>query len=785
MNNILAQFGKKILESCPVGFKRFGKTTVVVVVCFLLMKVSLEAQTLTGKVLGVDSEPINNATIIIQTPDSVFVNATITDSLGYFSIILEDISSFRLVVNHLLYESFEEFFSDFESKTIKLTERQYTIADVVVTGERPFVRVIDGKLTYDIPHLLENRIVQTAYEVLLQLPGVREQGGGLVLAGASRVTVLINGQLLSMPQQTLLAALRMQPANIIQTVEVMYSAPPQYHVRGAAINIIITGGSADGLQGQINAAYEQRYYSNYNAGISFLFSRNNLTVEANYGYSYNRNRTGHDLFSNHYLHGIIHNIEQFNSGRSKNEIHNIRLNARYNFSNDNRLNFTYASRITSGMRHIERSIGNLSNSENIRSHGSPVQFHNLLLNHRTGFGLSVGTEYTYYRNHLIQNFRENIENFELNFSANSQQTINRFRFFADQSHTLESNWRINYGAQFIYAEDNSFQRYNFQFGSDISATNTENINYEHTANMYIGFEKSFGERFSLSSSITGEFYSIGSFREWTLFPRLQTTYVISPTQMLLLSFSSNKIYPSYWEFHGAVGYLNRYAEVHGNTGLKPYNEYSVQLNYILRNRYIITGFYTYQNRYAAQLPYQSQNRLALIYKTMNFDYRQRAGVNFTIPFRLSNILDSRLALLGFYENVKSSHFHDTYFNNENFVFYTRFDNTVNLSRRRNIRMEVVGAYITKNIQGPAILTNIWHVDLGFMWSFFHDMAELRLRGNDLFNSWSPNMSMRYSNQDLRMRIFPDSRNISLSFTFRFGGYQRSENNVDDSRFGIR
>jgi hypothetical protein len=98
-------------------------------------------------------------------------------------------------------------------------------------------------------------------------------------------------------------------------------------------------------------------------------------------------------------------------------------------------------------------------------------------------------------------------------------------------------------------------------------------------------------------------------------------------------------------------------------------------------------------------------------------------------------------------------------------------------------MDISGAYISKNIQGPAELTALWNLDAGLKWTFFHDMAELRLKGVDLLNSWTPDMRMKYSTQDLRMHILPDSRAVSLSFTFKFGGYDKTHREIDSSRFG--
>jgi len=113
---------------------------------------------------------------------------------------------------------------------------------------------------------------------------------------------------------------------------------------------------------------------------------------------------------------------------------------------------------------------------------------------------------------------------------------------------------------------------------------------EYTANAYMGFEKNFGQKLSLSASVTGEYYKLGDFIDRTLFPALEMTCFVSPSQIMQLSFS---VYPAYWEMHGAVSYLNGYSEIHGNPLLKPYRDYSTQLNYLLKSKYIITAFYNY------------------------------------------------------------------------------------------------------------------------------------------------------------------------------------------------
>ena len=45
-----------------------------------------------------------------------------------------------------------------------------------------------------MPHLLKDKMAVSAYEAILELPGVREQSGKIQLAGTNGVTVIINEQ---------------------------------------------------------------------------------------------------------------------------------------------------------------------------------------------------------------------------------------------------------------------------------------------------------------------------------------------------------------------------------------------------------------------------------------------------------------------------------------------------------------------------------------------------------------------------------------------------------------
>lgn len=758
----------------------------VIPLLFTLAIFTVQAQNIRGKIIDQENKPIEYATIILQTIDSVYVNTAYSDSLGQFAFT-EDVNNFRLLVQHLLYNSLALEYGTKEVGKIRMTNKGNELNEIVVKGERPIVRVIDGKMTYDMPMLLQNKMASNAYEAILELPGVHEQNDAIQLAGSNSVAVIINGRPTTMSSDQLVTLLKNMPKERIHSAEVMYSAPPQYHVRGAAINLVLASATSETprLQGQISGRYDQGYYASYQGSSTLLYSTPKTSTDLMYSFGYNRALNGDDIYSNHRYNDKLYDIIQRDRGNTRLPVHNIRLGHDWQMNDKNKLNLVYTTQIQQWGYSYTASKGTFSNSTNTKKTDAPVQMHNIALNYTSGFGLSTGADFTYYRNHTTQYYREQMEGKENAFDANAKQNIKKFSFYADQNHTLNKGWALNYGTKFGYASDRSIQKYHSLDGDDLSIMNSDNTTNEYTYNIYVGFSKAFSQKFSVRASLAGEYYKHKDIDFWSAFPTFEITYITNPINIFQLSVSSDKAYPSYWEMQDAISYLNGYAEIHGNSGLRPANIYSSQLNYIFKSKYIITMFASYIDNPFAQLPYQSPDRLALIYKTQNADYAAKVGLNLIIPFKVGSFFESRLTLNGAYDKTKSSHFYDISYKNDKFIFYSELNNTFNISP--NLKMQLSGSYISPCIQGPMVLSKLYKVDAGIKWIFNRGNAEFNLKVNDMFNSWYPDKLMvNYKTQDLTMRMIPDARRISLSFTYKFGGFKDvKRKEIDTSRFGSK
>lgn len=681
------------------------------------------AQKITGVITDRDNNPIEFATIVLQTTDSVFLNSAYTDSVGRFSIKTDTLPVI-ITIQHLMYETYQKKCNTKAIGSIQMNEKSQMLSEVSIIGEYPLVRVIDGKMTYNMSQLLTDKMATSIYDAILKLPGIHIQKGTFQLIGANNVTILINGKKTNMDENQLNNLLKNMPKERIREAEVMYSAPPQYHVRGAVINLVLDNAIYDTqqLQGQINTLYNQGYYKNFQGGVTILYNTPKTLTDFLYSFGYNQVRTGQEIISQHIFNDQVSDINQSDRGYSVKPIHTIRLGNDWLINDKDKITLAYTAEIQPWMRSFNSSNGTYSDSENKKNTDKPVQMHNIALNYTSGFGFSTGIDFTSYKNHTTQHYRERMEGKEDFFDARSKQDIRRLSFYADQSHSLGKGWTLNYGTKFSFASDKSSQIYHSSVSHNWSDYDSNSQLNEYTYDLYAGFSKRFANNLSLNASLTGEYYKHKKIDYRSLFPMMEITYTANPVSVFQLSVSSDKVYPSYWEMQNTTSYLNGYTEIQGNTDLRPAKNYSFQLNYIWKSKYIFTLFTNYTDDFFCQIPYQSSDRLMLIYKTLNFDYSAKLGFNMMIPFRISRIFESRFILNGYYDKMKSDHYHDLSFTKNNLAIYTNLDNTFAISSKPNIKAELSGSYISRNIQGPMTINAMYRIDTGIKWTFNRNKA---------------------------------------------------------------
>lgn len=743
------------------------------------------AQSISGKVTDVNAQAIDGATVVLQTADSTFIDAVITDSTGMF-LFHQQPTGYRLIFQHILYETSQLEGKNKDAGTVVLKTKNYALGEVVIKGERPIVKVEGGKLSYDLSQLTENKLVNNAYESLQQLPGVQEINGSLSLAGAHGLSIILNGKPTTMSYEQIADLLRNTPASRVKKAEVMYSTPPQYHVRGAAINLILKGyhDGEGGLQGEINAGYTNRYKNSGQGGVSLLYNTSKWNIDFLYNARYGNSRQTTEVYSRHTLKDKVHEITQMSTLDGRSLTHNVRIGGEYKFNEESNISLSYTGAFNPNIKNTARSAGSFAISDNIKKGDN--RMHNLALDYLASNGTKAGANYTSYKSGDGQYFtNKDAENRLSKFQTTSGQRIDRWKVYLDRSHSLPKDWALNYGTSFAYTNDHNTQFYHATEDNDMSALNTDSRYDEFTYDVYAGFSKSIGERLSFSASVTGEYYKMASYHNWSFYPSAELTYMAGSAHILQLSFSSDKTYPGYWDLSESTGYISGYEEVQGNPMLKPSTDYSVNLNYILKNKYIFSLSYDYEPDLFQQLAYQSTERLSMIYKTLNWDFQQSFAATTILPFKIGSRLDSRATLQAEYRQAKCDDFFDISFDHSKWIGLAMLENNIILSGKPDIRMELTGLYMSPSIQGSFTLSSIWAINTGIRWNFANQKASLQLKANDLFNSMEGDVDITLRNKGQYMDMHSNnySRNITLSFTYKFGGYkEKKHKQVDTSRF---
>ena len=739
------------------------------------------AQTITGKVTDPSNQPIDGATVVLQTLDSVFVEATITNTDGTF-LLNHQPTRYRLLFQHLLYEALEKEGSGRDAGTFVLQPKDYALQEVVVKGERPLVTVEGSRLSYDMPQLISQRLVTNAYEALKQLPGVIEQNDVLTLAGAGGVSLLLNGRPSSMTYEQLITLLKGMPASRVEKAEVMYSAPPQYHVRGAAINLVLKGykPGEGGLQGEIHGEYKQQKEADGNGGITLAYTSPKVDLDFIYNLQSSYTRGYIDFLAHHTVKGQVYDVNQVTEHTGRSLAHTLRAGGTYKFDADNSLELSYTTQFSPNSQHHSHSSGSISESFNdSRTHH---QMHNAALNYTSGFGFRAGADFTNFTSTDTQNFFDRSpEEVETRFISRSDQHIDRWKIYADQSHSLPHDWTLNYGTSFSYVHNRNIQDYDLP---EMQGQNLYNRIREYTYNVYAGFDKPFNSQWTLSASAALEYYQMQNYRKWAVYPTLQLNYMPSASHILQLSFSSDKTYPDYWTLSGATSYLNGYNESVGNPFLRPYTEYDADLTYILKSKYIFQVSYSYTPDYFMQTVYLDSDRLKAIYNWQNWDYSQELAFTAILPFKVGNWWDSRLTLQASLKHDKASAYYDAPFNQQQWVGVGHWTHTFQLCRQPNLKMEVTAFGQTQSIQGSYYIQPVAFVDAALRYTFAKDRAMLQLKGRDIFNTMNPKTRVRNGAQYLDMNTKSYLQSVTLSFSYRFGGYKKKEvKEVDTSRFG--
>ena len=672
-----------------------------------------------------------------------------------------------------------------QTDSLTMETMLHNLPEVMVKGSRPIVKAERGMLSYNMPLLLKQLPADNAYEALTRIPGVSDATGSISFSG-NEVTLIINGQATTLTQEQLTERLKAMPAAQLAKAEVMLSAPARYHVRGMAINIVTKDyAGTNQLSGQIIGGLVQTKYAKGFGDLYLSLQRGKFGLDAQYKYVNGNSYGESSRIANHPLGNNRIHYNDETGQKSFGITHDYRLGMNYTFSKNNRLDVAYTGqwdKTNSNSRTTGSSISGMHRD-------SHEYLHNVDVNYALPFGLTLSGSYTYYCTPQQQaldgtmHTDESMPETERNLTSGSEQTINKWMFTADQTHSLAHGWGLSYGVKGQFTSNKSYQTTIDKDGSVLpDGTSSVDLN-ERIWNIYAGFSKQINKAISLEASVAAEQYHSPIWDKWRIYPTLNALWNVNDNHLLNLSFSSNSEFPSYWSTMSNVFYSSTYSEIHGNPDLKPFAYYNVNLMWQIKRRYTLMAFASLKPDYFVQLPYQTTERMAVIMKETNFDYSNSYGLQASVIFNAGKWLNGNVFAVGTYKHDKSSNFFDLPFNRKKLSVILGGTASVKLCNSQDLRLILNPFYQTKAIQGVYDISPIFRMNAKLQWSSHDGKWGLCLNGNNIFNNLYDTRSVQ-GNQDYRMKVNYNWASVTFAVIYKFGGYkEKTVKEVDTSRMG--
>lgn len=765
------------------------KLIIIFLLCFLKEGFT---QDITGSILDKAGEPVISATVVLQTNDSLFISATTSDSKGFFKLPFNG-DEFILNIQHLLYNTKIIRSEKRNLGKILLDEKQNLLSEITITAKVPHVEIEEnGALKYNMQILTQNRPLQNALELLNEVSSVEKNGNSYNIIGTGGTTILINGRKNNMTNSQVYQMLSSMPANQVENIEVFYSTPPSYGIRGASINFVLKKKKTEKLSvnGEVFTTVDQGYYFDIKGGINLRLSKQKWSWNIGYTPGREKNLTNQIFDSYHQIENDKHVININNNSKTKHFFHNIVSDFSYDFTNKKSINILYTGNLKnndSNQQSFLNKDGITSIEENLLN-GS-TSFHTIALDVKLD-KIKIGGNYLFYKENKNQHLSNKSNNADLNSLA--KQRADKWSVYINSNNIIGKS-NLQYGINWEAAKVHN--NYDINDDNQLLTDNSFLTNQdENSISAFTTWSRSFNKRTNLSISLEAEYFNSNysaedgtKYKLWSefyLYPSVLFIHKMKSNSIFQVSLNSKKTYPSYWQTISGTTYINSYWQTQGNSTLKPYSTYQFNLNYIIQKRYIIGLSAILSPDYFTQQMYQDDKTLKVMTKFVNFDYDRKYVLMCVTPVNWTNWFNSRLTATGIYLSQKG-YVSNISFSRNKLTGRFFLTNNFTLDRQKCWSLQLDGLYQLPAIQGLYDVGHIYEISAGLSWTPKKSPWKLTLKANDLFDSYRQKSFVDYANQlyDLNMNL--NRQSVSLSIQYTFKGYKDNKyNKVDSSRFGL-
>ena len=751
-----------------------NKRTLITFLCFSAIT-PMMAQDIKGKIVDEKGEPLAFANVVLlNRQDSAFVKGVVSGEDGHFAFDLA-CNNGIIKVTSVGYKTAWKDCTGENAGVIKMVANSKVLGEVVVKSSLPKTILKNGGMTTTVAGSVLEK-AGTMEHLLDRIPNVSAQNGNINVFGRGEPIIYINGR-----QMRDRSELDRLSSDNIRSVEVISNPGARYAASTKAVIRITTKkilGDGFGFDATTEGSYDEKKNAGGYARLNLYYRRNGLELGA---YAYGSKQSSpdeKDLQQMTYLDKTL-NQQDRTRWKNKTETFSSRLNASYQFDNNNSLGASISFLRNPKLQTDGKTEGSVLRDEVLTETTTYISSEfgqnsnwssNVYYVGKVGkLGIDFNTDWFWSKGNNKNNIDEHYQevNSEIQNQLVSSTTSKYNRLIASKmvlSYPLFGG-DLSVGGEYSFTNRNT----NYAIIPNTLADNVIDRIKEGMASAFVTYNRDFG-KLNMEAGLRYEnvdfkYYDDGQYMaeqsktygEW--FPSLSLSMPIGNVQMQL-SYAADINRPNYWVLRSGVQYSNHYTYETGNPFLV--SEISRNTSYDLAYKWLTFNL-TYEHVsdpiYQTVEMYKDNAAIGLMRMINGKSYNNvTSTLNLQPTFGIWHPMLSAMVEKQWFELETRD---GRYLNKPVAMF--RFNNTFDT---KWAMFSVMMTYITKGYEeNHYIYKPMFNTDLSIYKGFMKDCLTLQLYVNDVFGTNDSHIIGKYGK--LKETIFDEFSTSKISLTVRY------------------
>ena len=741
----------------------------------VLLSVATYAQTLTGKVIDQQNQPVPFANVIALDADSVFINGNVSGEDGMFRIEATKQAAL-LKVSYIGFE--EQIIPIQEGKTdmgiIKLSDSNLSLSEITVVGHKPLVSMEKGVLTTGVANSLLSSL-GTAEDVLKHIPGLDAKNDKYTVLGKGEAIIYIDNRKVQDNSE-----LQNLASENILKVELITNPGAEYDAETRSVLKITTNKKREnGFSMSLRGVAKQNHKFSHGEKIEMNYHHEGLNVFALYGFQDSKMREVYDL--DYQIAGdTLWQQKDISIYHKKSLRHDLTTGVQYDWKKKHTVGARYrfvtndfTNNPATGSYEIYAN-GVLTEQTNTSGPNfSDTKAHQLNAFYQGTFtdklNLQVDMDY------VKQNQGHNSETREESLLNNNLITTftendNHFSLYAGKAvlrYQANENLSFQYGTEYSLVKGDGIFLSNAVPNNDFMNREEKIAAFASTDFMLKKLAVAIGLRYEYVKSKAEEYGETTVDKDYSnLFPSVSLSLPIKDVNMSL-NFSNRVSRPAFSILNNNISYTSKFHQEMGNPALQPMKIYD--LDYSIGYKFLQFRFnYQYINDYISLYTQPSEvSQAVTLTSFINYPKYQQIVASLIAEHRIGFWTPSFTASV--YKQFFSTNFEGIVHHYEKPSFDFTLDNYFNLPWGIILNVDLMyntgGNFDTQHYEPYGI------IDIGLRKSFLNDALQVSLWGYDL-GKWQD-----YTTKEQLGRLYThryadtDTRSVALTITWKFNNFK--------------